>query len=775
MLASMPLPLLSLRSMEPKWIFRIVLVLLLLCTIVAWQYEQHQEQARIAAAFDELAARKAAQVHARVNGYARTLLDLRGLFVADPNVSGDEFRRFLQGIEATRRYPALMHIGYAPRVTAANQASLERRLRAMGLPDSQLAPGALPVLYGYPAPGPLLGQQLGLDDTARRALARARDANMPQLTAQLPLRGDPAREPGFVMVLPLYGYSTAPAGVAARRIALSSYLFAAFRTADLVSSTIGADLAQTMRLALFDAPATVAGRLVYDSGGAAGGDQRYRSIQHAEVGGRPWTFVFVALPPFVRAARSMLPALVLAGGIVMSVLGAALAYVGSRRWLAEGTVRYLAFHDELTALPNRARLRAAIVEALGQPGQASRLALLIVELTRFRDINYTLGHLTGDEVLRQAGARIGGVVGHAGLVARISNVQFGILLRDADEAAAIAMAQRLMVAMEDPLPAHDSKYEVGARAGIATAAGPEGRPGDPDDLVRHADIALHRARSNGAAWVVYDAALDPYKPQRLALLSAFRQAIKDDQLEIYCHPKADLGSGRITGAEALVRWRHPEYGLLTPDQFIALIEPTELIQLLTQRMLECALRHSAAWRGDGVALPLAVNLSTRNLLNPALPELVAGLMNTCGANPSWIALEITESSIMDDPALSLRVLNRLHAMGFELVVDDFGTGYSSLSYLMKLPVSVIKIDQSFTMSMTTDPDAAAIVKAMIELAHALGLKVVAEGAETKEVWDALARLGCDEAQGFYISEPLPADAFRRWLQRAPSALALTAS
>jgi EAL domain-containing protein (putative c-di-GMP-specific phosphodiesterase class I) len=334
-----------------------------------------------------------------------------------------------------------------------------------------------------------------------------------------------------------------------------------------------------------------------------------------------------------------------------------------------------------------------------------------------------------------------------------------------------------MVAMEEPLPAHDGAYEVGARAGIATAAGQPGSLADPDDLVRHADIALNRARGNGAAYVVYDAALDPYKPQRLALLSAFRQAIKDDQLEMYCHPKADLRSGRVTGAEALVRWRHPEYGLLTPDRFIALIEPTELIHLLTQRMLECALRHSAAWRRDGLVLPLAVNLSTRNLVNPALPDLVAGMMASLGADPSWIALEITESSIMDDPALSLRVLNRLNAMGVELVVDDFGTGYSSLGYLMKLPVSVVKIDQSFTMSMTTDPDAASIVKAMIELAHALGMKVVAEGAETKETWDMLARLGCDEAQGYYISEPLPADAFQRWLERAPSPLspALTAT
>jgi diguanylate cyclase (GGDEF)-like protein len=471
----------------------------------------------------------------------------------------------------------------------------------------------------------------------------------------------------------------------------------------------------------------------------------------------------------VQANQSRLPLVVLAGGLLTSILGAALAYVGSRRWLAERRIVYLAFHDELTGLPNRARLRICILEAIRDERETPQpIALLIVEMTRFRDINYTLGHRIGDEVLKQASLRLGNVVGSEATLARISNVQFGVLLPNASEGKAINLARRLMAAMEEPLPAHDSKYELGARAGIASIAG---RACDPDDLVRHADIALNRARTSGATYVVYDAALDPYKPQRLALLGAFRQAIKDDQLAMYCQPKAELSSGRITSVEALVRWQHPEFGLLMPDQFIDLIEPTELIQLLTQRMLECAIGQSHEWRKHDLVLPLAVNLSTRNLLNPSLPELVGSLMATWGADPSWLGLELTESSIMEDPALSLRVLNRLHAMGLELIVDDFGTGYSSLSYLMKLPVDVIKIDQSFIMNMTSDPDAAAIVKAMIELAHSMGMKVVAEGTETKEIWDALKRLGCDEAQGYYISAPLPAHVFRGWLEQSAWQLA----
>jgi diguanylate cyclase (GGDEF)-like protein len=757
------------HRLNPALIFRVVLLLLGVCTVAGYQWVIHQEHVRISNAFNELAQLKSQRVQLRVDAYGRILLDLRGLFLADPSVSNDEFQRFLRGIEVTERQPALSHIGYAPRITQANRANLEGRLRALGVSDYHASTDDFPILYGYPAIPALLGKNLNRDHLRSQNLDLARDINQPRLSPLFQLHDG---QVGHAIYLPLYGFAAAPVSAQARRAALSGYLFATFRTKDLIDSTIGVDLKKEMSLVLFDGPSPEAGRLAYDSrrvSPASDGAGRYTSIQHAMVGGRPWTFVFAALPSFVLATQSTLPLVVLLGGLLTSILGATLAYVGARRWQAERQIRDMAFHDELTGLPNRARLRTAILEAIRHERETRQpFALLIIELTRFRDINYTLGHLIGDAVLQQASLRIRGALGQEATLARISNVQFGVLLPNAGEDAAIELAQRLVAAMELPLPAHESKYELGARAGIATASG---HGDDPDDLVRHADIALNRARTTGIAYVVYDAELDPYKPQRLALLGAFRQAIKEDQLELYCQPKADLRTGRISSMEALVRWQHPEFGLVMPDQFISLIEPTELIQLLTQRMLECAMRQCAQWRKSGLLLPLAVNLSTRNLLNPGLPELIAGLMKTFGANASWVGLEITESSIMDDPALSLRVLNRLHAMGLELIVDDFGTGYSSLSYLMKLPVDVIKIDQSFIRNMTTDADAAAIVKTVIELAHNMGMKVVAEGTETREVWDALKRLNCDEAQGYYISPPLPAHAVRGWLEQSAWQLA----
>ncbi|MDB5754111.1 MAG: hypothetical protein JWR56_539 [Massilia sp.] len=602
----------------------------------------------------------------------------------------------------------------------------------------------------------------------------ARDINQPQLFREMQLHLYGEKGSGFVIYAPLYGYSNAPATVEERRRTSSGYLFAAFRTRDLIASTIGADLGNNMSLVLFDGPQPGAGQPAYDSGSelqspALAAPAHFTAIERANVCGRPWTFVFYALPAFVRANQSNLPQVVLAGGMLTSLLGALLAYVGMRRLLAERKIRYLAFHDELTGLPNRARLRIAIEEAIRREHETGRpCALLAVELTRFSDINYTLGHQIGEEVLKQAGVRIRDAVGEDALVARIGSIQFAILLLNVDQGVAVEMARIVVAAMEEPLPAHESKYEVGARAGIASVPA-HGR--DPDELVRHADIALNQARTTGAEYAMYDAALDPYKPQRLALLGEFRQAIRDDQLALYCQPKADLRTGRITSVEALVRWQHPEYGLILPDQFISIIEPTELIQLLTHRMLECSLRQAHEWRKENLFLPLAVNLSTRNLLNPALPDLIGGLMEAWGADASWVGLELTESSIMNDPAKSLRVLNRLHSMGLELFVDDFGTGYSSLSYLMKLPVAVIKIDQSFIMNMMNDADATAIVKTIIELGHNMGMRVIAEGTESKEIWDALKRLNCDEAQGHYISPPLPAHAFRAWLERSQWQLA----
>lgn len=429
---------------------------------------------------------------------------------------------------------------------------------------------------------------------------------------------------------------------------------------------------------------------------------------------------------------------------------------------AEERIRRLAYYDEATGLPNRVHLRQELDRRLSVCRNEGRpLALLIVDLIRFRDINYTLGHVNGDQLLKEVAERIQQAMTAAALVARIGNAQFAVVLPNASAYEATIEVRHILDALQAPFPVAGIAYELGAYIGLALAPG---HGSDTDTILRKADVARYQAKQSGQTYAIYQVAQDPYKPQRLALMGEFRKAIQSGELQLYCQPKANIQTGQIVGAEALVRWQHPKFGLVAPDRFIPLIEPTDQIHLLTKFMLQAALSQCYAWHQQGCCIPLAVNLSPRNLIERDLADNLKYLLLTWGADPDWLGLEITESSLMNDSVTTIAELTRLSNMGFRLFVDDFGTGYSSLSYLMKLPVNVIKIDNAFTMHMIKDKGAAAIVKSTIELAHNLGMSVVAEGTADRQIWDALSELGCDEAQGHYISPPLPAHDFMPWLQ-----------
>jgi diguanylate cyclase (GGDEF)-like protein/PAS domain S-box-containing protein len=423
--------------------------------------------------------------------------------------------------------------------------------------------------------------------------------------------------------------------------------------------------------------------------------------------------------------------------------------------------RRLAYFDDITGLPNRVLLRQKTGEALAaQSAAGGSLALLIIDLARFRDINYTFGHLNGNALLKASGARIATLLNaDCDVVARVGT-RFIVMLRHADTHEAAARAHAILGALESPFPIAGITYELGAHIGIASA--PDDGT-DTDTLLRKADVALYQAKQSGQDVASYQASQDPYKPQRLALIGEFRTAIHNGELRLYCQPKASLRTGEIVGAEALVRWLHPKLGLIAPDQFVPLIESTDLIHVLTRFMLQSAVGQCVSWRRQGLSIPLAVNLSTHNLLAPDLADNLRGLLLASDAEAEWIELEITESSLMQNPATCIEALDRLSKMGLRLFVDDFGTGYSSLSYLTKLPVDVLKIDHGFTMEMTRDKRAATIVKSTIDLAHNLGMSVVAEGTADQEIWNALSELDCDEAQGHFISPPIPADDFMNWL------------
>jgi len=433
----------------------------------------------------------------------------------------------------------------------------------------------------------------------------------------------------------------------------------------------------------------------------------------------------------------------------------------TQRKLHEEKIRRLAYYDEVTGLPNRTFLRQEL-ESLLDTSQHIRhpVVLMEIELIHLRDVNFTFGQDNGDRLLNEVGARISRMLREKEFVARVGNVQFAVVLPDLATASAPARALQLLEALEAPFPVANISYELGARIGIALFPG---HATDVDTLLRKADVALYQAKQSGQRHATYRADQDPYQLGRLEMIGRVRRAIVEGQFQLYCQPKLDLRTNQIVGAEALVRWQHPDLGLVAPDQFVPLIESTDLIHYLTQFMLEAAVSQCYSWEQHGIHIPLAVNLSPRNLTEPDLVSNLQYLLTTWGAKPGWLGIEITEGTLLKDPVAAIAELHRLHEMGIRLFIDDFGTGYSSLSYLMRLPVDVIKIDHGFTMNMLHDKGAAAIVKSTIELAHNLGMSVVAEGAESREICDTLLALGCDEAQGYFISPPIPAERFVEWL------------
>jgi diguanylate cyclase (GGDEF)-like protein/PAS domain S-box-containing protein len=430
--------------------------------------------------------------------------------------------------------------------------------------------------------------------------------------------------------------------------------------------------------------------------------------------------------------------------------------------LAEQEIQRLAYYDELTGLPNRVALRRELERATSASGaDRAPLALVIIDVARFQDICLTVGQINSDALLKDVARRLREALGHGIFVSRIGNSLFAAILSDTDTYDSKPCARTVLKAFEPPFQVAGIQYDISVHIGIALFPG---HAEDPNTLFRKASVAAFRARQIGTDLVIYHPEDDPYKPERLALLGEFRKAVQDGQIELYCQPKVEMRTDEVIGAEALVRWRHPRHGMISPALFVPLVEDTELIHVLTRHMLQASVRQCFNWQREGVYVPMAVNVSPRNLLQRDLAGSLECLLHTWGGNPEWLGLEITESSLITDPDASIAELSVLSAMGFRLFIDDFGTGYSSLSYLTRLPVNVIKVDHGFTMRMLEDRRAAAIVKSTIELAHSLDMTVVAEGTSSREIWDALDAFGCDEAQGYYVAQPFPAADFGAWLQ-----------
>ena len=438
----------------------------------------------------------------------------------------------------------------------------------------------------------------------------------------------------------------------------------------------------------------------------------------------------------------------------------------------EEQLRRQAWHDSLTDLPNRALLHARIAAALGDASDASDaprpLALLLLDLDHFKEINDALGHHHGDALLRVAADRLRGAVRAGDTVARLGGDEFAVLLPGADAAGAARVADAVRAALDAALQVEGHLLRVGASVGIALAPA---HGADGTTLLRRADMAMYAAKRGRLGQALYEPAQDQHSPERLALVGELRDAIERGELTLHYQPQVDLTNRHICGVEALVRWPHPVHGLIPPDRFIPLAEQTGLIAPLTDWVLAEAIRQGREWQRAGLLLRVSVNLSMWNLHDPALPDRVATLLREHGLSPAWLRLELTESALMADTDRTMDVLAHLSALGVRLAVDDFGSGYSSLAYLKTLPVDELKIDKGFVREMAADETDAAIVASTVALGHALGLRVVAEGIEDQATWERLVGIGCDVAQGYYLSRPLPAAAVTDWLRTAAWAVA----
>jgi diguanylate cyclase (GGDEF)-like protein len=476
--------------------------------------------------------------------------------------------------------------------------------------------------------------------------------------------------------------------------------------------------------------------------------------------------VYMDYGPTAAAIRRDSQALYLLLGLGLGALWLSLFTLVGR---ASRQLREQATRDPLTGLPNRTNLYQRMRRAARAARAGSELAgLLLIDLDRFKEVNDTLGHDQGDTLLREVSTRLSETLRRGDTLARLGGDEFAVLLRDLpDRGAAAELALRLLDALERPFEVSGVSVQLGASVGVALA--PD-HGTDVSTLVRRADVAMYEAKREHGRVRVYDAARDPNSPERLQRLSELRTALAEGELVLHYQPKVDVAAGEVTGVEALVRWQHPEHGLLPPAEFLPLAERTGMMGDLTRWVIDAALSQARAWQEEGIEVPIAINLAAANILDSALPDAVAARLAYHGVPGERLTCELSEHTVMADPRRATEVLERLRALGVRLSLDDFGTGQSSLAYLKRLPLDEVKIDRAFVSGMAGDTSDALIVRSTIDLARDLGLEVVAEGVEGEEVLERLRVLRCHEAQGFHLSRPLPPEALVDWLAaRRPAA------
>ncbi len=434
-------------------------------------------------------------------------------------------------------------------------------------------------------------------------------------------------------------------------------------------------------------------------------------------------------------------------------------------------IEHQALHDSLTKLPNRTLFQDRLEQAMLTGQRENRpFALVMMDLNKFKEINDTMGHHSGDLVLQETASRLRGILRQSDTVARLGGDEFALILPTIkDMSTAATAANKIIDTIGKGMELEGHTLHVGTSLGIALY------PRDGNDsavLMRHADIAMYSAKRSKSGFMLYSTELDQSNLGQISLQKDLMKAITQNQLILHYQPKIDFASERVSGVEALVRWQHPEHGLMFPGDFIQMAEQSGLIKPLTRWVLSTALKQCKRWHDEGRDLTISVNVSSASLQDVQFPNDVAAVLHESSASPAWLELEMSELGIMLEPPRAMDIITRLSELGVRIVIDDFGTGYSSMAYLRKLPIAKIKVDRSFVHDMLDNKNDEVIVRSIIGLGHNLGLNVIAEGVENMETWDQLKSLHCDAAQGYCMARPITAEELERWFRESPHGLNL---
>jgi diguanylate cyclase (GGDEF)-like protein len=708
--------------------------------------------------FSAAAEHLASAVEDRFSDYVEVLVGLRALFAAHPDVSDDVFRIYVESLSLDRHFAGFATLNYA---------------------------AGYRIVYAEPRAenADVIGRDMGRIPWAREALELSRDtgALVSSGTPLVRYRGG-HRSVGIALRLPVYRIGMPLTDIEERREAYLGSVGAGLFIDEMLTSIVGrADRAYT-RLRLYDGGRAVATTLpverrnetpLYDTNPSLRGDLMQRRVSF-EFGARIWVVCVeqerghvIGTPEAAKA-----PIVIASSGALMSLLLAALVYsMASARVRAmvlamqmtsdlresESALRHVAMHDSLTGLWNRDAMREHAERAmLRSQRHGKRLALLFLDLDGFKQVNDSLGHGVGDQVLRECAERITQALRAEDGIARFGGDEFVLLIEDVDDVASVErVAEKVLAAFGSGFRV--AGYELHLAASLGAAVYPD-HGVTYSDLLRDADVAMYAAKGQGrGSWALYDAGMDVYTSQRLRLEADLRRAVEDGTLALHYQPQVSATTGEVVGVEALMRWRHPVFGDVSPAEFIPIAEESGLIEEIGRWSLLRACEDSIRWAEAGLPpIQVSVNASARQMVGRSLVDDIAGALRATGLDPRLLKLEVTESSMMRQPEHAAQLMQDIRAMGVQIAIDDFGTGYSSLAYLRRFPLDALKVDCSFVRDMSTSPDARSLVAGIIQLAHSLQLAVIAEGVEHRSQLDMLREDGCDEVQGWAISRALPA-------------------